>query len=141
AINHALRNNVDPWQVRIALLLQEMVPAARAGVLFTREPSGAKPDVAVVCSSEGTADALMQGEDSGDTRYIARDAPAPEDPLLRRLHGASALIEERLGHPQDVEWALRGDELVFLQTRPITNPEPRRETPICWAPAQSAGGT
>ena len=75
AITHALRNNVDPSQVRIALLLQEMVPAARAGVLFTRDPSGAHPDDAVVSSSIGTAEALMQGEESGDSARIPRAGP------------------------------------------------------------------
>jgi pyruvate,water dikinase len=132
AITHALRNNVDPATVRIALLVQEMVPAARAGVLFTRDPSGAHPDIAVVSSSAGTAEALLRGEASGDSARLPRDGPPPVDPVLRRLHGATRLIEERLGHPQDVEWTLRGDELVFLQTRPITTLEPPRATPIVW---------
>jgi phosphohistidine swiveling domain-containing protein len=137
AITHALRNNVDPAKVRIALLLQEMVPATRAGVLFTRDPSGAHPEVALVSSSAGTADALMQGEEGGDSARIPRDGPPPEDPVLCRLHGTIKLIEQRLGHPQDVEWALRGDEVVFLQTRPITSLEPTRSTPIVWTRALS----
>jgi pyruvate,water dikinase len=132
AITHALRNNIDPSQVRIALLLQEMVRATRAGVLFTRDPSGAHPDVAVVSSSLGGGAALMQGEATGESVRISRDGVVPEDPVLRRLHGAIRLIEERLGHPQDVEWAASGDEVVFLQSRPITTLEPVRETPITW---------
>ncbi|MEO8259492.1 MAG: PEP/pyruvate-binding domain-containing protein [Acidobacteriota bacterium] len=132
AITHALRNNVDPAQVRIALLVQEMVPATRAGVLFTRDPSGAHPDEAVVSSAAGTAAALLHGGESGESIRIRRDGPAPVDPVLRRLHGAMTLIEDRCGQPQDVEWALRGDDLAFLQTRPITTLEPRRETPILW---------
>jgi rifampicin phosphotransferase len=131
-ITHALRNNVDPAHVRIALLLQEMVPATRAGVLFTCDPSGAHPDDAVVSWSSGTGEALMQGEESGESARIPRGGPAPADPVLRALHAAIAPIEARLGHPQDVEWALRGDEVVFLQARPITTLEPRRERPIVW---------
>jgi pyruvate,water dikinase len=131
-IMHALRNNVDPAQVRIALLVQEMVPATRAGVLFTRDPSGAHPDEAVVSSSTGTAESLMQGENSGESARIVRDGSPRQDPLLRRLYTAMTMIEDRLGHPQDVEWALSGDELVFLQTRPITTLEPPRDTPIVW---------
>jgi pyruvate,water dikinase len=132
AITHALRNNVDPSHVRIALLLQEMVRATRAGVLFTRDPSGAHPDVAVVSSSLGGGEALMQGEATGDSVRLPRDGAAPADPVLRRLHGVMRLIEERLGHPQDVEWAVEDDEVKFLQTRPITTLEPVRPTPIMW---------
>ena len=117
AITHALRNNVDPGKVRIALLVQEMVAATRAGVLFTRDPSGARPHEAVVSSASGTAEALMQGEESGDTARIQRSGPPPADPVLRQLHAAIDLIEKELGHPQDVEWAVQGDEVVFLQTR------------------------
>jgi pyruvate,water dikinase len=132
AITHALRNNVDPAGVRVALLLQEMVATTRAGVLFTRDPSGADPHTAIVCSAGGTADALMQGEEGGALVRLARDAPPPADPILRRLHEVIPLIEGRLRHPQDIEWALRDNEVVFLQSRPITTLEPVREAPIVW---------
>jgi pyruvate,water dikinase len=132
AIAHALRNNIDPAQVRLALLVQEMVPAERAGVLFTRDPSGTHPDTAVVSSSSGTAEALMQGDERGELTRMARSGPPPDDPVLRRLHDVSTLIEQQLGHPQDVEWAVRDDEIIFLQTRPITTLEPVRQSPIVW---------
>jgi len=132
AITHALRNNVDPMRMRIALLVQEMVPASRAGVLFTRDPSGAQPDVAVVSWSHGVADALMQGDESGNSARIPRDGPSPAEPVLRRLHEVLKPIEAGLGPPQDVEWALHDGEVVFLQTRPITTLEPVRRTPIVW---------
>jgi phosphohistidine swiveling domain-containing protein len=138
AITHALRNNVDPARVRIALIVQEMVPAARAGVMFTRDPSGAHPETAIVSSSAGVAEALMQGEQGGDSARISRDGPAPADPVLRRLRDAMTILEQRLGHPQDVEWALRGEEIVFLQTRPITTLEPVRKKPILWTRELSA---
>ena len=39
---------------------------------------------------------------------------------LARLAGVGRELEERLGGPQDIEWALQGDELFILQSRPVT---------------------
>ena len=39
---------------------------------------------------------------------------------LARLAGVGRQLEERLGGPQDIEWALQGDELFILQSRPVT---------------------
>lgn len=132
AVTHALLHDLDPAQVRIALLLQDMVSATRAGVLFTRDPSGARPDQAVVSSAAGTAEALMQGDESGATVRFLREGAPPTDPVLRRLQMVIRPIEKAFGHPQDVEWAARGDEVLFVQTRPITTLEPQRSVPIVW---------
>ena len=89
AITHALRNNVDPAQVRIALLLQEMVPATRAGVLFTRDPSGAHPDEAVVSSVRRARPRRSCKARRAAIRRASRvGGPPPADPVLRRLHAA-----------------------------------------------------
>ncbi|MEX2534417.1 MAG: PEP/pyruvate-binding domain-containing protein, partial [Trueperaceae bacterium] len=37
-----------------------------------------------------------------------------------RVAGLARKVEEHFGEPQDIEWAIRGDELFLLQARPIT---------------------
>jgi phosphoenolpyruvate synthase/pyruvate phosphate dikinase len=39
---------------------------------------------------------------------------------LRALAETALLIEKHFGTPQNIEWACRGDEFYFLQTRPLT---------------------
>jgi pyruvate,water dikinase len=39
---------------------------------------------------------------------------------LRRLADVGRTLEERLGGPQDIEWAIQDDELFVLQARPVT---------------------
>ena len=39
---------------------------------------------------------------------------------LARLAKVGVELEERLGGPQDIEWAIQGDELFVLQSRPVT---------------------
>ena len=105
-----------------------MVPASRAGVLFTRDPSGAHPDVAVVSWSHGTAEALMQGEESGESARIPRNGPPPADPVLRRLHGVDdadrGAARPPAGRGVGASAVARSS---FLQTRPITTLEPPRD--------------
>lgn len=56
--------------------------------------------------------------------------PLPEDQLkatpiteeeVIRVAQSTLALEKALGEPQDVEWTLVGNELVILQSRPITN--------------------
>jgi pyruvate,water dikinase len=39
---------------------------------------------------------------------------------LARLVAIGRQVEEAFGSPQDIEWALEGNELYVLQSRPIT---------------------
>ena len=62
---------------------------------------------------------------SGGTVEVALEAGAgaaacvTEDQLAR-LAAVGLELEERLGGPQDIEWAIQDDELFVLQSRPVT---------------------
>jgi rifampicin phosphotransferase len=140
SITHHLREGLDPRRLAMAVLVQTMVPAAWAGVIFSREPSGARPDEAVVSFTRGTGERLMGGEESGATltlerasgRIIDGSGLLPEA-IVAKLVETARRVEDALGHPQDLEWAARSDgRLAFLQTRPITTIEPLRDPPITW---------
>ncbi|MBU1252389.1 MAG: hypothetical protein KJ905_00470 [Nanoarchaeota archaeon] len=38
--------------------------------------------------------------------------------VISRIHGVGKSLEKSLGASQDVEWAIKGDDLYLLQTRP-----------------------
>jgi pyruvate,water dikinase len=68
--------------------------------------------------------AVVRGEQGG-----VREQPLPPDrgaapklseDQLRRLAHVGRDLEERLGRPQDIEWAIEGGELYVLQARPVT---------------------
>jgi hypothetical protein len=50
--------------------------------------------------------------------------PALSDGALRAVVRHGRTLERALGRPQDVEFTVRGDDVVLLQTRPITTPIP-----------------
>ena len=63
--------------------------------------------------------------DDGETveRPVAderREKQVLSESELARLSDLAATVEDHYGTPQDVEWAVRGDEVYMLQSRPIT---------------------
>ena len=43
-----------------------------------------------------------------------------DDPMVRRVFDLAVRAEEQFGQPQDMEWTFQADDLLLLQSRPIT---------------------
>ncbi|HZJ28170.1 MAG TPA: phosphoenolpyruvate synthase [Acidimicrobiia bacterium] len=154
----------------IAVVVQRLVAAERAGVLFTANPATGARDEVVIEAAFGLGEVVVSGQVEPDTYTVARSADTEADGLVvsdvrvghkhhalvagddgavdrvelgddrvtaRVLTDAEAVglahlglrVEAHYGEPQDVEWAIAGDETVVLQARPITTlgdvePEP-----------------
>lgn len=118
----------------MAVVVQQMVDAKCAGVMFTRHPVRPDLDRIVVESVSGLGDKLVGGTVMPDRVEFDRSG--------RRLHeavhsadGVNSLdripavdfvaLSEQLenafgGKPQDIEWAHDGHTFFLLQARPIT---------------------
>ncbi|MGB8652776.1 MAG: phosphoenolpyruvate synthase, partial [Mycobacteriales bacterium] len=70
------------------------------------------------------AEKIVRGPDGHDLRVEVpleeRGARVLDDSFLRELAGVAAHIEEHYGTPQDVEFAVQGEHLWIVQSRPIT---------------------
>lgn len=105
------------------ILIQEMVDAEYAGVLFTRSPrSGAHMMVEMV---RGTADAFVSGAATPETFSFGRASGTLEGekapPMaLEALLEIGRKAEALFGGPQDVEWTYRGGRFFIVQSRDIT---------------------
>ena len=113
----------------LAIVVQEMVTAELAGILFTVDPVHGKLDAMPGSAIAGLGEALVSGESTGVPFQLARSRgklssqaplPALTTGLARQLYRAATLLEETLGTPQDIEWAIANGKLYLLQTRPIT---------------------
>jgi pyruvate,water dikinase len=119
---------------RMAVVVQEMIQADRSGVMFTVDPIRNRRECMVIEGGPGLGEAIVSGEVTPD-HYVVRRAdgslveaftPDEErgrvlnDSELNRLRGLGMRLEEFFGSPQDVEWCMRGGELLLLQSRPIT---------------------
>lgn len=115
----------------MAVIVQHMVPAEWAGVVFTADPVNQLLSNIVVNAVPGIGEALVSGEvnpeqirlaASGEVigRQVPENAVPLPDSILANLVAASIKLAEKMGFPQDIEWAYAHETLYFLQTRPIT---------------------
>jgi pyruvate,water dikinase len=145
AVDYRRRQGIDPREVAIAVVVQRMVPAEAAGVLFTANPLTGRRGELVVDAAPGLGEAVVSGtvtpehlvlgrdgavreavpQHDGAARVLA-DAPARELAALAvraEAHFSALAGEER---PQDIEWALADGRISLVQARPMTAlpPEP-----------------
>lgn len=151
-----IRNN----GIKMAVLVQEMVPATASGVLFTEDQVvveavwglgdilvGGKviPDHYTVERGKFSVterkiphkDVMSQISSAGvevvDVPEHLRDKPVLEDAFLQELCVLGEKAEALFGCPQDMEWALHNGEIILLQARPVTV-----KKPTVWSRANAA---
>lgn len=150
AIAYRATQGVTDDGLAMAVVVQKLVPATVAGVLFTRDPqdpSGSRMNVEAswglgeaVVSGRVTPDRFSLNFDTGEvlSRHAGVKAveitPQGERPLspekqsalcladaeLTQLADLGRRVERFYNAPRDIEWAFAGGELFLLQARPIT---------------------
>jgi pyruvate,water dikinase len=130
--HHLLSQGLDPARSRLALLVQVMVPAKAAGVLFTVDPLNPGHDSMRLAAQEGLGEAVVQGEAGTEGRMprrgpIANGIGCLTSPDVSRLRHLGQRIERAFGRAMDIEWALADGHLWLLQARPIVDLPPGRE--------------
>lgn len=121
----------------MAIVVQALVPASSAAVVFTRHPVTGRTDQLVITSVRGLGDAMVSGTVTPDTWVVDRSSlasieytpgdgrdmrsgPAIADEELRELAGLALEVERGFGGPVDIEAAAAGGQWFLLQARPIT---------------------
>jgi len=117
----------------MAVLVQEMVEASHAGVVFTADPLTGATDRFVVECVSGLGEELVQGTVQPERMEVekrtGRVLASPENKLLspatlENLCELACRTEHLFGSPQDIEWAQRDGGVFLLQSRPITTKAP-----------------
>jgi pyruvate,water dikinase len=114
------------------VVVQRMVDAKVAGVVFTADPASARRDLLIIDAVTGLGESLVSGEATPD-HYAVNPGG---DIVRRQLAGDDALLSDTQiaviarqareaaaheGQPLDLEWAIDQDgALYWLQARPIT---------------------
>ncbi|MEC8575561.1 MAG: PEP/pyruvate-binding domain-containing protein, partial [Pseudomonadota bacterium] len=106
------------------IVVQEMVQAEYAGVLFTQDPMA--PGMTMVEWVEGCGEDLVSGRVTPTSlrfgRYSGLPADETQDTILdlAPLLALGKQIEDTFGCPQDVEWAYANGRFQIVQSRDIT---------------------
>lgn len=122
----------DDADVTMHVVVQQMVDARAAGVVFTADPVSGRRDLLVVDAVTGVGESLVSGGATPDHWEVDVDGTI----VHREVVGETAVLSDaevtamaeqarraaaREGHPLDLEWAVdRDGQLWWLQARPIT---------------------
>lgn len=125
AYSDALGLAPAPEAGAMAVVVQRLVPAEFAGVLFTADPVSGDRARMVGNFVRGLGDQLVSGEINAEQFSLAQPhgrytGPAALRRFGRQLFQLGRRLEEDLFAPQDIEWAIAGGRLALLQARPIT---------------------
>ncbi len=113
------------------VVVQQMVDARAAGVVFTADPTTGRRDLMVIDAIAGLGEALVDGSASPDHLVLNADGtPAVhevgEEPVLSsdeidEIRSGALLAAQYWDKPLDLEWAIdQSGTLWWLQARPIT---------------------
>ena len=144
AVAYRASNAVDPRGIALAVVVQRMVDASAAGVLFTADPVAGTRRRAVIDAVSGLGEALVSGRikpdhyraDPGTGTVLERRGSTLADRDVLELARLGVAVEARFGAPQDIEFALDRERRIWLvQSRPITTlyplppntPDPERD--------------
>jgi phosphoenolpyruvate synthase/pyruvate phosphate dikinase len=115
----------------MAVVVQALVPASAAAVVFTRHPVTGRADQLMVNAVIGLGDSIVSGDVTPDMYVLEKDGMAVcdreiagrgalDDRQLRELAELSLHVEDRFGQPVDLEAAYADGRWYLLQARPIT---------------------
>ena len=115
----------------MAVVVQVLVPASAAAVVFTRHPVTGRADQVLVNAVIGLGDSIVSGDVTPDMYVLEKDGIAVcerevagqgalDDGQLRELAELSLHVEDRFGQPVDLEAAYADGRWYLLQARPIT---------------------
>ena len=110
---------------KMTVVVEQMVDAKCAGVLFTKDPLNHK-GVLIECVN-GLGESLVSGTQTAE-QYMVEDGKILEnsntiltEEQVQSLYNSALLAEKSFGMPMDMEWAMDKEGFIyFVQARPIT---------------------
>jgi pyruvate,water dikinase len=136
AMAYQARHGRSPVGASMAVVVQAMVPAEQAGVMFTADPVTGDTNRIVIEGVPGLGDQLVSGHVAAEHVVVEKetlqvlDRGTPDKPrvlddrLAERLGQLAQQVERLFGQPQDIEWAVADGQVFLLQARPITVTRP-----------------
>ncbi len=120
----------------MAVVVQALVPARAAAIVFTRHPVSGRSDQLLINAAPGLGEAMVSGMVTPDTIVVDKatravveftpgdsgGGPVLADDVRDELVGLSLEVERAFGAPVDIEAAHADDGWYLLQARPITTP-------------------
>ena len=127
AVSYRAKNGFEESEVQMAVVVQKMVAAKAAGVMFIADPMTSDRLTMAIEAVEGLGEELVSGRRIPVTWTIKNGVkkrsgakPCLTDPQVTALAAMGKEIEKSFGSPQDIEWCFDGQKFYIVQSRGIT---------------------
>ncbi len=138
-LKYCRENGIDPENIGMTVIVQQMINADISGVIFTANPQGILNET-VIAAGNGTGDNVVEDKTDATVYYFNRtdkqyyferhgNSPLIDENTLKKLIEISEKIKEIFGVESDIEFAVKDGEIFILQARPITT-LPKNSEPI-----------
>ncbi|GLC78987.1 phosphoenolpyruvate synthase [Lacrimispora brassicae] len=137
AVSYRAKNGFDESEVQMAVVVQKMVDAKAAGVMFTADPITSDRFTTAIEAVEGLGEELVSGRKTPVTWTVKgdivkkRSGPEPclTEAQVTALSAMGKKTEKEFGSPQDIEWCFDGERFYIVQSRAITTLFPCPSSP------------
>ena len=129
-LSYLVNRNLDATDLKMSVVIQEMVNSDLSGICFTLDPVTGDDKVMLIEVSEGLGENIVSGKTRPEEYYydwyeekeVKRNA---ENKFLSEektveIAKVFAKIGQHFGYPCDIEFAIENGELFILQSRRIT---------------------
>lgn len=122
----AYASDKNDGHFQVAVVVQEMLQPEYAGVLFTKDPLTGE-DKLITEYVEGLGEKLVSGQ--ADPKRVAIDVHQGLGLEFdyKELVNLAQKTEKLFGQPQDIEWVWANNKMWFVQARPITATQEKRQ--------------
>ena len=151
AVAYRAANGINHREAGLAVVVQDLITATSAGVLFTANPVTGTRTETVINASAGPGHLVVSGSVNPDHfvvetatgRILIRSPGAATaglhrsltDARIRELTALGDTVQQLFGAPQDMEWVIDAAGKIWVtQSRPITTlyplPDPAAAEPL-----------
>jgi len=125
-------NRKENADLRISVIIQNMVRSKISGVVFSADPVTNRRDKVIIDAVEGFGENLVSGKTdavhyeifksgSNIQRQINKNGNLLSEDLISEILAGTRIAEQHFQKPVDLEWAIDQDNVLhWLQVRPIT---------------------
>lgn len=132
------KQGIATEQIKMTVIVQEMIDAERSGVIFTANPQGILNETVIVVGN-GTGDNVVEDRTETTTYYYnvtdelyyyenQENSVQLAEVEIQELITTTKAIQEHYGYPCDIEFAIKENVIYLLQMRPITTLKSEQET-------------
>jgi len=144
---YAKSNNIDMKNCKMAVIVQQMVNSEKSGVSFSIDSVNGFDKEVIIEAVNGLGEKLVSGHVTPDyysynwydEKFTTYNGDVLSQDEVKKLAEIIIEIQIYYGFPVDVEWAITGNTIHILQSRPITTIS-YKAIPIEWTTADFRDG-